>query len=709
MLFSAAASPSLLPNAPKVAVAALVPIIFVIGLSSALRSRVSLGVHRWAAWTMGAALTMAVIGWASPSEDVSDVATLATLLLTYFAVLVTGGRRRYESSHRLEAIALVGAAGGLLLAFTTIGAGLGDLGGREQMMLVIAVLTVNAAVGLWIAQGWWPSLGVALLIVGSIGYLALLLASVDGSTITINPVAEAFILLVLLGGTIIGDHGLPSRNRKHWSAIALGLSAAVSIGVLIVAGAGGASSLTADVFCCLSLFAVFARTLQPMAIVAADPREAGGVDRLTGLPDRYELERVLGRELSFAQHSNTPLALAVIDASSLHEIVETLGHRVGDQVLREAANRLLHVSGNDVAVRLGGDTFALVMRAHASELDVRKDLEKMIEELEVPVHVDGATLTLQLRSGLAYYPAHGRTVDELLQRAEIATQEAKEKRLTLAVYDPTRDLRSRERLMFAAQLREGIQRDELRVFFQPKIDLASGNVIGAEALVRWQHPDEGLLTPDRFLEVAERTGLMPALTNWVLDAAMVQAKRWQDAGFALHCAVNLSPDALVDDLLPERLRQKLEAHGLEGWCLELEITEQMAMADPARTRETIRQINELGVGFALDDFGTGYSSLAHLKHLNCHELKIDRSFVRDLATDDDDRVIVWSILDLARNLGMRTVAEGIETEDVGHMLSMMGCAIGQGYHYARPLEADTFLAWCQERHLSGTIRTAFAA
>lgn len=258
--------------------------------------------------------------------------------------------------------------------------------------------------------------------------------------------------------------------------------------------------------------------------------------------------------------------------------------------------------------------------------------------------------------------------------------------------------------MFAAQLREGIERDELRVFFQPKIDLATGLTTGAEALVRWQHPDEGLLQPDRFLPVAEKTGQMPQLTAWVLDAALREVQRWRSNGFALNVAVNLSPENLTDTALPGRLATLLERYGLRGSALELEITEDMAMADPARTAEVIRAINALGIGFALDDFGTGYSSLAHLKYLNANELKIDRSFVRDIVSDEDDRVIVWSILDLARNLGMRTVAEGIESPEVVEMLSMMGCGVGQGFHYARPLDADSFVAWCVEQRRIGTIR-----
>lgn len=693
-----------LPDAPRGVLAVIVPGCTMLVLSTLLRTRTSLGVHRWSLATMVAAVGFAVVAWAARDLTVAQTAHLAMGALTYLAVLAVGGRRPYDGTHRLDAIiiGLAGIAAGLALLPIEGDIALLDL--PSQMMLAVTVLVGNAAIGLVIAQGWWPSRGVALVFVGAAGLTAAQLLGLGGGALDPPLWAEAPAVALILAGVAIGDPGLPAPDRR-WVALAARLTAiGVALVVLVQHGRGRPVGEIADVSAILVLATAFVRLLAPSSgPQRTDPWELGGIDRLTGLPDRYELEGVLERELQYASARNMPVALAVLDLLNLHEINETLGHRVGDEVLREFAARLSGNAGTDAPGRLAGNTFAIILRSQGSERGARAALEHLIARVEAPLQVDGVALTTQVRAGLVFYPSHGQTVAELLQRAEIASQEAKDKRLSMLVYDPARDLRSRERLVFAAQLREGIERDELRVHFQPKIDLATGLTTGAEALVRWQHPDEGLLTPDRFLPVAERTGQMPRLTAWVLDAALREVQRWRANGFALSVAVNLSPENLTDTVLPGRLSQLLERYGLPGAALELEITEDMAMADPARTADVIRAINALGIGFALDDFGTGYSSLAHLKHLNCSELKIDRSFVRDIVSDEDDRVIVWSILDLARNLGMRTVAEGIESPEVVDMLAMMGCGVGQGFHYARPLDPDAFVAWCQEQRRLGLI------
>ncbi len=301
-----------------------------------------------------------------------------------------------------------------------------------------------------------------------------------------------------------------------------------------------------------------------------------------------------------------PVALAVLSVENLHEINETLGHRVGDEVLREFAARLAANAGADVPVRLAGNTFAIVLRSHTSEREARRALEQLTDRLETPLlQVDGVALAAQVRTGLVFFPAHGRTVGELLQRAEIAGQEAKDRRVSLMIYDPARDLRSRERLLFAAQLREGIDRDELRVFFQPKIDLESAQVVGAEALVRWRHPEEGLLLPDRFLSVAERTGQMGQLTHWVLGASLREVQRWQvawvrPATWPSTCRRRTSPMA------PAGAPCGAPGSPWRGWLGAAPGgDEDVAMADPARSADVIRAINELGIQVALDDFGTG--------------------------------------------------------------------------------------------------------
>lgn len=694
-----------LPDAPRGVLAVIVPGTTLLVVSSLLRSRTSLGVHRWSLSTMVAAAAFAVIAWVATNLEASETAHLSMGALTYLAVLAVGGRRPYDGTHRLEAI-IIGLAGlALILALLPIEPDIAILDLPSQIMLAVVVLVGNAAIGLVIGQGWWPTRGVALVFVGAAALNAAQVLGLGGVTLEPPLWLEIPAVVLLLAGVAIGDPGLPAPDRRRVALAAQLVAIAVALYVLVQHGRGNPAGDIADVSAILVLASAFVRVIAPSSgPQRTDPLELGGIDRLTGLPDRYELEAVLERELQYASARNLPVALAVLDLTNIHEINETLGHRVGDEVLREFAARLSGNAGTDAPGRLAGNTFAMILRSQGSERGARAAVEQLVERVEAPLQVDGVALTTQVRTGLVFFPAHGQTVAELLQRAEIASQEAKDKRLSLLVYDPARDLRSRERLIFAAQLREGIERDELRVYFQPKIDLASGLTTGAEALVRWQHRDEGLLQPDRFLPVAERTGQMPRLTAWVLDAALREVQRWRANGFALSVAVNLSPESLTDTALPGRLAQLLQRYGLRGAALELEITEDMAMADPARTADVIRAINALGIGFALDDFGTGYSSLAHLKHLNANELKIDRSFVRDIVTDEDDRVIVWSILDLARNLGMRTVAEGIESPEVVDMLAMMGCGVGQGFHYARPLDPDAFVTWCQDQRRAGAIQ-----
>lgn len=696
----------IVPAAPKGLLAVLLACATLIGASAVLRDRQTLGVYRWAPPLIAAAIAWGFASWVVGGA-VGNIAHLAMAQLAGLAALVTSGRRPYDGIHRLEAIAVVYSLAGLLSFLLPVQDWLGDLGVDQLLIVTTSLIVVGSTTALVISQGWKPSPGVLLLLAGAVLLFAAQMLAVSGPGVEFDRkvALEVIALAALMGGAVLGDPGLPARQRAWLTNTILLASTIIVGGILVLHGRGTGGGILSDTLAVVVLCAVFGRALAPSSRPPrTDPSEMGGIDRLTGLPDRYELESVLERELELAEHRKMPVALAVLSVENLHEINETLGHRVGDEVLREFAARLAANSGADVPVRLAGNTFAIVLRSHTSEREARRALEQLTDRLETPLQVDGVALAAQVRTGLVFFPAHGRTVGELLQRAEIAAQEAKDRRVSLMIYDPARDLRSRERLLFAAQLREGIDRHELRVFFQPKIDLESSQVVGAEALVRWRHPEEGLLLPDRFLSVAERTGQMGQLTHWVLGASLREVQRWRSHGFGLHVAVNLSPQNLADVNLPARLAELLERHGVGGSALRLEVTEDVAMADPARTADVIRAINELGIQVALDDFGTGYSSLAHLKHLNCDELKIDRSFVRDIVTDEDDRLIVWSTLDLARNLGMRTVAEGIESPETVQMLEMMGCSMGQGFHYAHPLDADAFLAWCVEQHRLGGVR-----
>lgn len=697
---------AIVPEAPEALLALLLAGCALIVASAMLRERQSLGVYRWALPLIAASATWGVVAWVAP-ESVQTIARLAMVLLIGLAVLVTSGRRPYDGVHRLEAMCVVYSIAAVASLIWPVQEWVAGIHVDGLTILIASVIGVGSSVALVISQGWRPSAGVGLLLLGALTmFAAQLLGAQRGSTELAPQIwLEAIALVILAGGALLGDPGLPAPQRPRISTAVMVVSVTLVMGVLVAHGRGAGGGMLSDVLAVIVLCAALGRALAPSSRPPrTDPSVVGGIDRLTGLPDRYELEAVLERELEYAGHRKMPVALSVLYVDNLHEINETLGHRVGDEVLREFATRLVATAGADVAVRLAGNSFGLILRSHTSEREARRALERLMGRLEVPLQVDGVALSTQVRCGLVFFPAHGRTVGELLQRAEIAGQEAKDRRAALMIYGPARDPRSRGRLFFATQLREGIERDELRVFFQPKIDLDNRHVVGAEALVRWRHPTEGLLLPERFLSIAERTGQMGALTSWVLNAALREAARWRSHGFGLHVAVNLSPQNLVDPKLPARLHNLLQRYELPGSVLCLEVTEDVAMADPALTATVVKAINELGIHVALDDFGTGYSSLAHLKHLNCDELKIDRSFVRDIVNDEDDRVIVWSTLDLARNLGMRTVAEGIESPETIEMLAMMGCSMGQGFHFAQPLDADAFLAWCTDQHREGLVR-----
>lgn len=685
-------------------------VMFTMVVASALvRTRLSLGVHRWApsVAAVGAAFTIGawVLESTSTHDSPADTFALAGIVLLYNAVVMIGAVRTYSGADRMAGVVLAGAValgGELILQY---GPEVARLGIDELTGIGIALLTLGAAFALVAMQGWRASAGARLAVFGALALLGSVLAEAGSPPGLATVIPGVVGLASIFTAAVVGDDGKPVPDHDWvgtFLVVTAGLFAAT---VLIVNASTDRGNVVADLLALVVLIGLLGRgTASNVRGMRRDPSELGGIDRLTGLPDRYELEAAMVREFEYAEQRNNPVALAILNLTTLHEINETLGHRVGDEVLREFAARLSGTVGTDLPVRLAGNSFALVMRSHATERDARDALERLIVRMEAPLQIDGVALSAHVRVGLAFFPAHGRTIAELLQRAEIASQEAKEKGLSLLIYDPVRDVRSRERLIFAGQLREGIERDELRVHFQPKIELSTGTCIGAEALVRWQHPTEGLLTPDRFLPIAEKTGQMGQLTNWVLDAALRQVRRWRLGGYDLHVAVNLSLANLVDPGLPSRLAQTLERYGLQGSSLTLEITEDIAMADPAGAAAMIAAIGQVGVRFSLDDFGTGYSSLAHLKYLACDELKIDRSFIRDIAGSEDDRVIVATILDLARSLGMRSVAEGIESEDVAELLARMGCQTGQGYNYARPLDADAFIEWCAEAAADGRVQ-----
>jgi predicted signal transduction protein with EAL and GGDEF domain len=350
----------------------------------------------------------------------------------------------------------------------------------------------------------------------------------------------------------------------------------------------------------------------------------------------------------------------------------------------------------DVVSRLGGDEFAVLLPDLPDEETARDIAVRTRGALSLPFDLDGLMLELEASVGMALYPTHASDSHTLLQRADVAMYVAKERRTGIEAYDPEKDRNSTARLSLLGDLRRAIEDGELELHYQPKAHLPDGMVMGVEALLRWHHPDRGMVPPDDFIPAAEQSGVMRPLTRYVVDHALSQVACWLVAGLDVQVAVNISMRDLHDPELVPFLRERFAAHAVPASALLLEITENVLMADPNGVAGTLRGLDELGVALSLDDFGTGYSSLVHLKRLPVSEIKIDRSFVQRMVEEEDDATIVRSIIDLGDALGLRVVAEGVETASAWDALSRMGCDAAQGWYLARAMPPKEATAWLQE-------------
>jgi len=416
-------------------------------------------------------------------------------------------------------------------------------------------------------------------------------------------------------------------------------------------------------------------------------------DALTGLPNRLLLHDRLAQALRAARRAERPLALLLLDLDRFKDVNDTFGHDVGDGLLRQVWPRLQRLlRSSDTVARLGGDEFAVLLPDDGAEAAIGV-AGKLRAALDAPFVVEEHTLAVDVSIGVALAPAHGDDGPTLLRHADVAMYTAKRDQVGIVVYDPARDAYSPERLALGADLRRAIDAGQLRLYYQPKVDLARGRLRSVEALVRWPHPTQGLIPPDRFIPLAEQTGLITRLTRRVLGAALAQRRAWARAGVPLVMDVNLSMADLHDADLPAVIATLLRTYGVPHGALRVEITESMVMVDTGRALETLARLAELGVRAAIDDFGTGYSSLASLKRLPVDELKIDRGFVRDLAHDATDAAIVAAAIGLGHGLGLRVVAEGVEDRDAWDRLAALGCDTVQGYYVSPPLPAAAFLRW----------------
>ena len=406
-------------------------------------------------------------------------------------------------------------------------------------------------------------------------------------------------------------------------------------------------------------------------------------DELTGLPNRTLFRAQVDAALAAGDMGAVVLLL---DVDHFKEVNDALGHELGDELLQGIGERLAGLCEDEIAARLGGDEFAVLLPHGSAEL-AEAFAARIHEALELPFELGGFSLEVGASVGIAVFGEHGEDADALLQHADVAMYLAKGAHAGTAVYSAEQDTNDAERLALAGELRRAIEQEELVVHYQPKADLQTGRIVGVEALVRWIHPERGFIPPDAFIPIAERTGLIKPLSTFVLRTAIDQCAAWAAEGLDLHVAVNLTIPDLLDLELPDRIAAMLATAGVPAGQLELEVTESTILADPFRVRHVIDRLNELGIGFAIDDFGTGYSSLAYLKQLPVQTIKIDRSFVMDMIESESDAAIVRSTIDLARNLGLRVVAEGVETEAMWDALREQGATLAQGYLISKPVSA----------------------
>jgi diguanylate cyclase (GGDEF)-like protein len=471
---------------------------------------------------------------------------------------------------------------------------------------------------------------------------------------------------------------------------------APSLAVLVAAGLGDlppAGVLLAAAALAVSMLRA-ALTLGEVRALSAS-RVLAHTDELTGLPNRRAFDRALHDRLAAAGRREAELAVLVIDLDHFKEVNDTLGHHAGDRVLTDVAARLRGaVRDHDVLGRLGGDEFAALMPGREAAAAAAS---RIAAALARPFSVDGIEVEMTASIGTAVFGEHGADATTLLRQADVAMYQAKSGRSGHEFYASERDGHTRDRLKMVGELRAAVHAGALALHVQPKVALPGGELIGVEALVRWPHPERGLVPPGEFVPIAERGGLMRPLTAWVLDEALRLRAGWAEGGLEVPVAVNVSASNLLEPDWVDEVAAALERHAVAPDALVLEITEDVLMADPERALEVVAALAATGVRLAVDDFGTGYSSLAYLKRLPLDELKIDRTFIADLVRDPADAAIVQATVHLGLRLGLDVVAEGVEDAETLARLAACGATAAQGFHVARPMPPEALPGWARAR------------
>jgi diguanylate cyclase (GGDEF)-like protein len=638
-----------------------------------------------------------------PIPSVCDVLWLALYPCAYVGLAWLAHGRRFAAGVWLDGIiaglglTAVGAAlvlrpvldsaeGSTAAVLTNLAYPIGDL---LLAALVVGILALRGR----LERGWaLLGAGFILLTAGDCIYLLQVLAGKADASLVANVFYMSGVAVLAAAAWAPMASERPERLEGFGVVVLPAAFVGAALGLLLYDQSGKVGPV-ASTLATLTIVATIVRT----GIAFRDVRDASVTrrlaltDDLTGLPNRRLFARRLDEALEAA--GTGPFALLIVDLDQFKELNDTLGHAAGDAVLREVGARLAGAIGpRDTLARLGGDEFGVVLGAPTDEVAALAAAGRLQAALAAPFPVRDLRLRVAASVGIAVHPQHGATAESLHRHADVAMYDAKGTGAGPAVYDAGRDPHSRERLALASELPGAIERGEIEVFLQPKACARTRAIVGAEALVRWRHPDRGLLAPEEFVATAERSGLSRALTRSVLNQALAQGAARRAEGHDLHIAVNATVADLLDTGFPGEVAAALDRHGVPAAAVTIEITETSILSDPLRIGQVLEALRALGVGLALDDFGTGYSALSHLRTLPVTEVKVDRSFVSSLLTEPADAAIVEATLQLAQRLGITAVAEGVEDDATWARLAELGCDLIQGYALARPLPAGEFAA-----------------
>ncbi|MGQ0595684.1 EAL domain-containing protein [Aquabacterium sp.] len=521
---------------------------------------------------------------------------------------------------------------------------------------------------------------------------ALLMRSVDKALEPFNQLKFKLLLLTAVGLAVFAMGSLVTARRITTPLRVLSSSAR-----RLERGDYGAEVRTAFKGEIGELAQSFETMRQAIQAREGEIRRLAYQDALTDLPNREQFRHDLRQAIQKTDEDGTPCAVLLLDMDRFKHVNDVLGHRFGDRLLRAVAERLRNdaLTERDVLARLSGDEFAILLQATDAKAAFPV-AQRILAAFERPITLDDHTVDLGAGIGVASSPEHGVDADTLLSRAEVAMYAAKQNQSGTVTYHPGLDSTSEESLTMLSELRSAVDQDQLRLFLQPKINLRTGEVLGAEALVRWEHPVRGMVPPMRFIPFAEQTGFVRVLTMWMIEQVAQMSHSLTEQGMRMKLAVNLSTRDLMDQELPNKLEKVLERYSIEPGLLVLEITESAIMDDPQRALQTLNRLHTMGLKLSIDDFGTGYSSLAYLKRLPVDELKIDKSFVMNMESDLQDAKIVRSTVDLAHNLGLTVVAEGVESAKSWKLLDSLSCDEVQGYFIAKPMPGAQFANWVKQ-------------